>query len=96
MFDSQLLVVDVGAAPGGWSAYLANLPQVGDIHLSVHCFPLLVVDVVAAPGGWSTHLDSLPKVCVSISTVLPTAGRICDQKIFLLIATTYKKMSNSC
>jgi len=28
VFDSQLLVVDVGAAPGGWSAYLANLPQV--------------------------------------------------------------------
>ena len=26
--SAQLLAVDVGAAPGGWSAYLAALPQV--------------------------------------------------------------------
>ena len=28
LFDKELLVVDVGAAPGGWSAYLAALSQV--------------------------------------------------------------------
>ncbi|XP_023323698.1 uncharacterized protein LOC111697802 [Eurytemora carolleeae] len=31
LFDEELLVVDVGAAPGGWSAYLAALSQVSVI-----------------------------------------------------------------
>ena len=42
------------AAGHEWSAYLANLPQVGAIFLSVQCILLLVVDVgAAAPDGWS-------------------------------------------
>ena len=54
LYSPQLLAVDVGASPGGWTGYLARVPQLPGSRVSVlaidpaHLSPaLLELDTVA-------------------------------------------------
>ena len=50
MFEERLLVVDVGAAPGGWSSYLAALNQVYILYCSEEGEKGLILDAKLRQG----------------------------------------------